>query len=146
MNTSIMENVTKAICEVCGQEYDEQILYQGRKHHYCYACKYKVKVERQNNRRRIVVKEEMKVIPDRKPKAKLIADNLDWFNAGLSTGKQGHLRDKFYELFTKLDDFLLVMDELGKDQKYLAEMQGLDYNQRRAWLIGFFTAVNKGGV
>jgi len=141
-----MNNQFTMICEVCGQEYDEQILHQGQKHHYCYGCKSKVKLERENNRRRIVVTENMKVIPNRKPTGKLITDNIEWFESGLFAGKQGYLRERFYELFSKLDDFLLVMAEIRKEFKYLSEIKGLNDNQRRSFLIGFFTAVNKGGV
>jgi len=138
-----MNNQVTMICEVCGQEYDEQILHQGRKHHYCYICKYKVNLEREKNRRRIVVKEEMKVIPDRKPTGKLITDNIEWFESGLFCGKQGYLRERFYELFSKHDDFLVVMAEIRKDSKYLAEIKGLDDSKRRSFLIGFFTAINE---
>jgi len=141
-----MNNQVTMICEVCGQEYDEQVLPQGRKHHYCYICKYKVNLEREKNRRRIVVKEEMKVIPNRKPKSKLLSDNIEWYQAGLFAGKQGYPRERFYELFSKLDDFLLVMAEIRKDSKYLAEIKGLDDSKRRCWVIGFFTAINKEGV
>ena len=78
-----------------------------------------------------------------KTQGKLILANIEWYNAGLYTGKQGYLRDKFYELFAKLDDFLLVMAEIRKDSKYLAEIKGLDDNKRRAWLIGFFSCINQ---
>ena len=73
----------------------------------------------------------------------IITDNLDWYNAGVFAGKQGYLRDRFYELFSKSDDFLKVMFEIRKDSKYLAEIKGLDDSKRRSFLIGFFSSINQ---
>lgn len=75
--------------------------------------------------------------------SKMIKATIEWYNAGLVAGKQGYLRERFYELFAKSDDFLVVMAEIYTDSKYLSEIQGLDDNQRRAYLIGLFTEINR---
>lgn len=79
----------------------------------------------------------------KKQSGKLILANIEWYNAGTFAGKQGYLRDRFYELFAESDDFLVAMSEIRTDSKYLSEIQGLDDNQRRAWLIGFFTEIKE---
>ncbi len=79
----------------------------------------------------------------KKQSGKLILANIECYNAGSIAGKQGYLRERFYELFAKHDDFLMAMAEIRTDSKYLAEISGLDDNQRRAWLIGFFTEIKE---
>ncbi len=79
----------------------------------------------------------------KKQSGKLILANIECYNAGSIAGKQGYLRERFYELFGKSDDFLVAMSKIYKDPKYLSEIQGLDDNQRRAWLIGFFTEIKE---
>jgi hypothetical protein len=80
-----------------------------------------------------------------KKPSKLILANIEWYNAGLFVGKQGYLRERFYELFTKHDDFLEAMSEIRKEPKYQIEIAGLTDYQRRSWLIGFFNSINQGG-
>jgi hypothetical protein len=137
----ILDQKLKYFCTVCGDEIIAVSASLRSHPKYCNICSRKIKSERDKG----LMRQRKGEMPKKKVKTqgKLILVNIEWYNAGLYTGKQGYLRDKFYELFAKLDDFLLVMAEIRKDSKYLAEIKGLDDNKRRAWLIGFFSCINQ---
>ena len=125
--------VYRRICLLCGTLYesDNQIYKSYQK--YCYACR--IRIQNRHDK-------SVDVVIEKKGQSKLITDNIDYYNAGLFAGKQGYLRERFYELFAGLDDFLLVMSGLDSDPKWQAELKGLGENQRRAWLIAFMVSIN----
>ena len=140
-----------AMCERCGKVYELEITTLPVKHKYCDICRQSIKAEnnlqstrkkRAAERRKIVVREEHKVIPNKKHMSRLLADNMDWLNAGSYCGKQGELRERFQELVDKYDDFLLAKAEIELHPKWIAELKGSNESERCAWLIGFFSAFN----
>ena len=124
--------MAKGICLLCCAVFESgNPIYKSTKK-YCYACRIKIRD-----------RHDQSVDSPKKKGGDIITDNLDWYNAGVFAGKQGYLRDRFYELFSKSDDFLKVMFEIRKDSKYLAEIKGLDDSKRRSFLIGFFSSINQ---
>ncbi len=132
----ILDQKSKYWCVECGEEIDFDFMYIKTKPLYCNKCR---RIKRDGWKKGIKSTHR----EPKKGSSKFIMANLNWYNAGLVAGSGGYLRDKFYALLDVADDFLLVMEALRKDKKYLAEIADLTAHQRQVWLIGFFEGINK---
>jgi hypothetical protein len=142
---AILDQKLKYFCKVCGDEIIAVSASLRSHPKYCGICRRKVKSERDKDWMRKSRKGEIQKHGNSSIKAqsKIIA-NIEWYNAGLYAGKQGYLRERFYELLTKHNDFLIVMEQLRDDPKWIAEIKGLLEDQRRCYMMGFFAEINKG--